>query len=168
MAVVRPHRRGVVTVVLVAGLSLTACGTTATSSPAGNGSPSSSAPAASPTPGASSAVCKAAADLRDSVTALTHIKNQQGAVNEVKSDLANVESKLNALTAQLHDTLRPQTTAVKSALDTFKTAVSNLGAQPSSSAVAAVVTAAGGLTTAVRNLLAALPQCASASASPGS
>jgi len=165
MAVLRPNRWRIIAAALVAGLSLAACGSTS-SSAGGTASPSASTPATSPAPGTSSTVCQAAADLRDSVTALTHIKNEQGAVNEVKSDLANVESKLNALTAQLHDSLKPQTNAVNSALGTFKTAVSNLGAQPSTSAVTALVAAASGLSTAVRQLLAALPQCGTASASP--
>jgi hypothetical protein len=164
MAVLKPYRWHVVAVALAAGLSLGACSSTST--PSGTSSPSASAPAAASTPGASSAVCQAAANLRDSVTALTHIKNQPGAVNELKSDLANVESKFNALTAELHGSLQPQTTAVRSALSTLKTAVSNLGAQPSTSAVTAVATAAGGLSTAVRNLLAALPQCGTASPTP--
>jgi flagellar motility protein MotE (MotC chaperone) len=164
MAVLKPHRWYVVAVALVAGLSLAACGSTA--SPSNTTSPAASAPATSPAPDTSTAVCQAAAELRDSVSSLLHITSRQGAVNEVKSDLANVEAKLNALTAQLHDSLKPQTNAVKSSLDSLKTAVSNLGAQPSTSAVTAVVTAAGGLSTAVRNLMAALPQCGTATASP--
>ena len=164
MAVLKPHRWHVVAVALVAGLSLVACGSTA--SPSGTTSPTASAPATSPAPDTSTAVCQAAAELRDSVSALMHISNGQGAVNEVKSNLATVETKLNALTAQLHDSLKPQTSAVQSSLATLKTAVSNLGTQPSTSAVTAVVTAAGGLSTAVRNLMAALPRCETATASP--
>jgi hypothetical protein len=112
-------------------------------------------------------VCQAAAGLRASVDTLTHVKIGKGTASEIKSDLADVEAKLTALTAQMHGEFQAQTSAVKSALDTLKTAVSNLTAHPSTSTVKGVATAVGGVATAASSLLASLaPQCGSASAPP--
>ena len=163
-----------VAVTVAAGLLLAACSSTTTTSP-GSGatttSPGSGATAttASPAPSPTSAVCQAAAELHASVNALAHVKIGQGTVNEIKSDLANVEAKLTALTAELHDANKPQTTAVNSALDTLKTAVSDLSAHPSASTLGGVATAVSGVTTSVGNLLTSLaPQCGATLASPTS
>jgi hypothetical protein len=151
--------------VAVAGLFLAACSSsTTTTSPVSN-----TTTAASPTSSPTSAVCQAAAELRASVNALAHVKIGQGTVDEIKSDLANVEAKLTALTSELHNANKPQTAAVKTALDTLQTAVTNFSAHPSASTLGVVTTAVGGVTTAARNLLNSLaPQCGSATASPTS
>jgi ABC-type transporter Mla subunit MlaD len=112
-------------------------------------------------------VCQAAAALRDSVSTLTHVNIGTGTVSEIISDLGNVQAKLTALTAELHDTFKTQTNAVTSALDTLKTAASNLRAHPSASTITSAATAVGGVTAAVSSLLTSLgPRCGSASASP--
>ncbi len=172
--VTRPARWRIVAAALAAGLLLAACSSSSTSSPSSSPSPSATpAPTsatAAPTPTApspTSAVCQAAAGLRASVDTLTHVKIGKGTANEIKSDLADVEAKLTALTAEMHGEFKAQTSAVKSALDTLKTAVSNLTAHPSASTVTGVATAVGGVATAASSLLASLaPQCGSASASP--
>lgn len=165
----RPGRWRIVAAALAAGLLLAACSSSSTSSPGSSPSPSAPAPtstAAAPTPSSASAVCQAAAGLRASVDTLTHVKIGKGTASEIKSDLADVEAKLTALTAQMHGEFQAQTSAVKSALDTLKTAVSNLTAHPSTSTVKGVATAVGGVATAASSLLASLaPQCGSASAS---
>jgi hypothetical protein len=166
-SVLRPDRWRVIAAAVAVGLFLAACSSSTTSSPGSGTSPTAPAAAASPTPTPTSAVCRAAADLRDSVTALTHVKVGAGTVNEISSDLADVQAKLTALTGELHDSFKAQTSAVQSALDTLKTAVSNLRAQPSASTVKGVTTAIGGVTTAVGSLMSSLgPECGSASASP--
>jgi hypothetical protein len=163
--VFEPGRLRIVAVAVIAGLFLAACTSSTTSSPG----PSAPATAASSAPGSTSAVCQAAAELRASVSALAHIKIGAGTVDEIKSDLADVEAKASALTAELHDANKPQASAVNSALGTLKTAVSDFGAHPSASTLPAVATAVGGVTTAVGNLLTSLaPQCQSATASPTS
>jgi hypothetical protein len=112
-------------------------------------------------------VCQAAAGLRASVDTLTHVKIGKGTAEEIKSDLANVETAFTALTTQLHGEFKAQTSGVKAALDTLKTAVSNLTVHPSASTVTAVATAFGGVATAASSLLASLaPQCGSASPTP--
>jgi hypothetical protein len=173
-------RRCIVAVALLAGISLAACGSSATSSTGSSASPSVTSPSAtspsatgatgataSPTPSDTSAVCQAAAALRDSVSTLTHVNIGTGTVSEIISDLGNVQAKLTALTAELHDTFKTQTNAVTSALDTLKTAASNLRAHPSASTITSAATAVGGVTAAVSSLLTSLgPRCGSASASP--
>jgi hypothetical protein len=119
------------------------------------------------TPAVTSAVCQAAAELRTSVDTLTHITIGKGTADEIRSDLANVEAKLTALTTEMHGEFKAQTSGVKSAIDALKTALSSLRANPSTSAVAGVATALGGVATATSSLLASLaPHCGSASASP--
>ena len=167
-----PGRWRIAAAALAAGLLLAAC-SSSTSSPSSNPSPSATpaatAAAAAPAPSPTSAVCQAAAGLRASVDTLTHVKIGKGTADEIKSDLANVETAFTTLTTALHGEFNAQTGAVRSALDTLKTAVSNLTAHPSTSTVKAVVTALGGVATAASSLLAALaPQCGSASASPSS
>jgi ABC-type transporter Mla subunit MlaD len=171
-------RRCIVAVALLAGFSLVACSSSATSSPGSSASPSVTSPSAtgaigatgataSPTPSDTSAVCQAAAALRDSVSTLTHVNIGTGTVSEIISDLGDVQAKLTALTAELHDTFKTQTNAVTSALDTLKTAASNLRAHPSASTITSAATAVGGVTAAVSSLLTSLgPRCGSASASP--
>jgi len=162
--VLRPGRLRMVTVAVAAGLLLAACSSTTTTTSPGSGATATTAsPASSPT----SAVCQAAAELRASVNALAHVKIGQGTVDEIKSDLANVETKLTALTAELHDANKPQASAVNSALNTLKTAVSDFSAHPSASTLGGVTTAVSGVTTSVGNLLSSLaPQCGATPASP--
>jgi hypothetical protein len=164
--VLRPGRLRMVAVAaaVAAGLLLAACGSSTTTTSPGSGA---TATTASPAPSPTSGVCQAAAELRASVNALAHVKIGQGTVNEIKSDLANVEAKLTALTAELHDANKPQTSAVNSALDTLKTAVSDFSAHPSASTLGGVTTAVSGVTTSVGNLLSSLaPQCGATPASP--
>jgi hypothetical protein len=102
-----------------------------------------------------------------SVDTLTHVKIGKGTVDEIKSDLANVEAKFTALTAELHGEYKAQTDAVRSALDALKTATGDLTAHPSVGTTKGVATALGGVATAVGNLLTSLaPHCGSVSASP--
>ena len=164
----RPHRARAVVAVLATGLLLAACSSSGTSSPSSpSASPATTSAAAAAAPSPTSAVCQAVANLRTSVNALTHVKIGKGTVNEIKSDLANVEADFTALTAQLHGESSAQASALKSALDALKTAVSNLTAHFSVSTVKGVATALGGVATAASALLASLaPHCGSASASP--
>jgi hypothetical protein len=163
------HRWAIAAATAAAGLLLAACGASSPSSPTSPSPSATSAAAAAPAPSPTSAMCEAAAGLRASVDALTHVTIGQGTAEEIKSDLVNVEAKLRALTAEVHGEYKAQTGAMTSALAALKTAVSNLTAHPSTSTVAGAVTALGGFTAAASSLLAALaPHCGSASASPRS
>jgi hypothetical protein len=185
--VFRPGRLCILAVAIVAGLLLCACSSTTTVSPAAgttspaagttspapdttSPAPGATATAASPTGSPTSAVCQAAAELRTSVNALARVKIGTGTVDQIKSDLADVEAKFTALTAELHNANKTQTSAVKTSLDTLMTAVSNLSANPSASNLRTVATAVGAVTTSAGTLLASLaPQCSgSATASPTS
>jgi putative hemolysin len=169
--VARPGRGRIVAAVLAAGLLLAACSSSSTSSPSSSPStsatPAATSAAAPATASPASAVCQAAAGLRASVDTLTHVKIGKGTADEIKSGLADVKAKLTALTAELHGQFTAQTSGVKSALDTLKTAVSDLTAHPSISTVKGAATAVSGVAAAASSLLGSLaPQCGSASASP--
>src|SRR5215470_8455573 len=107
----RPHRARAVVAVLATGLLLTACSSSGTSSPSSPSASPATTSAAAAAPSPTSAVCQAAANLRTSVNALTHVKIGKGTVNEIKSDLANVKADFTALTAQLHGKFSAQTSA---------------------------------------------------------
>ncbi len=173
-----PHWWRIAVVTAAAGLLSAACGSS-TTSPSGSGAslshspPAATSPAASPasatSPAASPAspVCQDVAALRTSLNTLTHVKIGKGTVDEIKSDLADVEAKLAALTATAKGEWQAQTSALKSALDKFKTALSDLKDHPSTSTVTGAATALAGVSAAGGSLLtAAGPQCGSASASP--
>lgn len=178
--VFRPGRLCILAVAIVAGLLLCACSSTTTVSPAAgttspapgttSPTPGTTATAASPTGSPTSAVCQAAAELRTSVNALARVKIGTGTVDQIKSSLADIEAKFTALTAELHNANKTQTSAAKTSIDTLKTAVSNLSANPSASNLRTVATAVGAVTTSVGTLLTSLaPQCSgSATASPTS
>src|SRR5215510_13821827 len=100
------------TVALAAGAALlaAACGSSGGlyggSSPSPtSAAPTSAAPAASPT----SALCQQAADLRASIHTLTDVTVGQGMGDEIKSDLADVRSKLNSFKAQAPGQWQSQT-----------------------------------------------------------
>ena len=91
-----------------------------------------------------------------------------GAGDEIKTDLADVKEKLNALRAQSHGELQAQTNALKTALLKLQGAASTLSSNPSASAVSDVVAALREVTSSGSTLLAALSKkCPSASALSG-
>ena len=155
-------------VVLGAGLLVAACSSGSTTTSGGASAPATSAAASSPAapPSANAALCADAAALRASLHNLTSISVSKSAVTEIKTNLADVQSKLNALTAQARGQWHAQTSALKDSLDKLKTATSSLAANPGVSTVSDVVTALGGVSTAASNLLAAMStDCPSASPS---
>ncbi len=135
-----------VVVALGAGLLSAACSSSSTTTSSGaSASAAASSPASSPS--ANAALCADAAALRASLEKLTHISVGSGAASEIKTNLADVQSKLNTLTAQAHGQWDAQTSALKASLGKLQTATSKLSANPSVSAVSDVVTALGGVTT---------------------
>jgi hypothetical protein len=152
--VTKPARWRFATVACGVALLTVACGSGSSSSTASGGS---SSPAASPS-AASSALCADAAALRAALGKLTSIQASagQGAVNEVKADLANVKTATTRFANDAKGEWQPQTSALKSALDSLGTAVQKLTANPSTTAVSGVVTAVGQVTTAAQQLFAAV------------
>lgn len=145
-------------------LAATACGValltaacSSSSSTAASGESSSPA-AAPPASAASSSLCADAAALRSSLDKLTQIQASQGqgAVNEVKTDLANVKAAATKLGADAKGHWKSQTSSLNSALTSLQTAVQSLAANPSTSAVSGVVAALGQVTTAAEHLFAAV------------
>jgi len=151
-------------VTLAAGLLAVACGSGGLyggGSSSGNASPAASSPAASPT----SALCQDAAALRASLNKLKHVNVSLGTGDEIKSDVADVKEKLNAVRAQSHGELQAQTTALKTALIKLQGAASTLSSNPSASAVSAVVADLREVASTGSSLLAALgKKCPSSSA----
>jgi hypothetical protein len=160
-----PARRKMAAVTLAAGLLAVGCGSGGLYG--GGSSGSASAAASSPAPSPTSALCQDAAALHASLNKLTHVSVGPGAGDEIKTDLADVKEKLNAVRAQSHGELQAQTNALKTALLKLQGAASTLSANPSASAVSDVVAALREVTSSGSSLLAALSkQCPSASASP--
>jgi len=134
-----------------------ACGSgssTAASAPSSS-APASASASASASP-ASSALCADAAALRTALAKLTQVKAGKGAVNEIKADLAGVETAATSLASEAKGQFRAQTSSLKSALTSLGTAVQKLAASPSASAVASVATALGQVTSAAEHLFAAV------------
>ncbi len=159
------------TALLVAACSSGSSSSGAASAPATSAAASTSASAAaSAAPSPTSVLCQDVTALRASLSNLTHIHVTKGAADEIKSDLADVKTKLTALTTNAQGQWQSQTSDLKAALGKLQTATSDLAANPSVSTVSGVVTALGGVTTAASKLLAATStDCSSASvsASPG-
>jgi hypothetical protein len=153
---------------LVAACSSGSSSSGAASAPATSAAASTSASAAaSAAPSPTSVLCQDVAALRTSLNTLTHIHVTKGAADEIKSDLADVKTKLTTLTTNAKGQWQSQSTDLKAALDKLQTATSDLAANPSVSTVSGVVTALGGVTSAASKLLAATStDCPSASASP--
>jgi hypothetical protein len=115
-------------------------------------------------------VCQDAAALRASIDTLTHVNVGQGMGDEIKSDLADVKAKLDALITQAHGQWQTQTSALSTSLGKVQTAVSNLTSNPSASTVSATVSALRDVAAAAGSLFSAIGQrcpSVSASASPG-
>jgi len=166
MAVTGPARWAVAAVALGAGLLVVACGSGGLY---GGGSASSGSASAAAPPSASptSALCEHAAALRASLDNLKHVNVGPGVADEIKTDVADVRSKLNALTAEAHGQAQAQTSALKAELAKLQTAASDLAANPSADSVAGVTTALRGVAGVGSSLLAAVSKdCPSASASP--
>ena len=160
----RPARWKLAAVAYGLALLAAACGSSGTpSGGTSSGVPSSSAPATTPP---NAVLCDDAAALRASLDKLTQVKVGTGTASQIRADLNDVEANLTALVNHARGQWQAQTSALQSALTTLKTAVSNLAANPSASAVPGVVTALGGVNTAARNLLAVVnTSCPSASPS---
>jgi hypothetical protein len=158
-----------VVAVAAAAALLAACGSSGT--PAGGSSPATtSAAPSSAAPSPTPAVCQDATALRASIDALTKVNVGQGMGDEIKSDLADVKAKLDALITQAHGQWQTQTSALSASLGKLQTAVSDLTANPSASTVAATVTALRDVSSSAGSLLTAIgTKCpsVSASASPG-
>jgi len=140
-----PHWWRIVVLTVAAGLLSAACGSSTTSS-GGGASASPTHSSAAPTSAAASPaspVCQDVAALRTSLSTLTHVKIGKGTVDEIKADVADVQARLSTLIAAAKGEWQAQTSALQSALDKLKTALSDLKAHPSTSTITGAVTALG-------------------------
>ena len=107
---------------------------------------------------ASPALCADAAALRTALGKLTKIQASagQGAVNEVKTDLAEAKTAATNFVNDAKGQWQPQTSSLKPALTSLQTEVQKLAANPTTAGVSSVVTALGQVTTAAQQLFAAM------------
>lgn len=154
-SVTRPVRWRLAAIGCGVALLTVACSSSSTTA-SGGSSPSAAASAS--VPAASSALCADAAALRDSLHKLTQIQASagQGALNEVKSDLASVKTAAATFATDAKGQWQPQTSALKSSLASLQTAVQKLAANPSTAGVSSAVTALGQVATAAEQLFAAV------------
>ena len=149
-----PARWQLIAVACGIALLTVACSSSSTA-PGGTSSPAATSSSVS---AASSALCADAAGLRTSLETLTQVQASpgQGAVNEVKTDLANVKTAATKFASDAKGRWQSQTSGLKSALTGLETAVRQLVANPSTAGVSTVVTALGQVTTATQQLFAAV------------
>jgi hypothetical protein len=98
------------------------------------------------------AVCTDVTNLESSVSAVTKIKIDQGALEELKTKLAQVQTDVNQLTTDAKAEFSTEVSAVDTAAATFKTALDAAIAAPSTTTITALVAAVPALTTALSNL----------------
>ena len=157
-----PARWGLAAMACGVALMTVACGSSSSSTASGgSSSPAAASPPAAATPSvsaASSALCADAAALRTSLDKLTHIQAGagKGAVDEVKTDLADVKTAATSFASDAKGQWQSQTSSLKSALTSLQTEVQKLAANPSTAGVSSVVTALGQVTTAASQLFAAV------------
>jgi hypothetical protein len=131
----------------------------------GSGSSTSSA-SAPPTSSTTSVLCTDAAALRTSLGKLTHLNVGAGTVNEIKTNLTDVQASLTTFVNDAKGQYQAQSSALKSATAKLEAAVKNVKANPGVSALAGVTTALGDVNTAAQSLLAAVnTHCLAASPS---
>jgi hypothetical protein len=132
-----------------------ACGSSSSTASGGSSPPAAASPSV---PAASSALCADAAALRTALGKLTKIQASpgQGAVNEVKTDLAEVKTAVTNFTNDAKGQWQPQTSSLKSALTSLQSEVQKLAANPTTAGVSSVVTALGQVSTAAQQLFAAV------------
>ena len=133
-----------------------ACGSG--SSNAAASAPSSPAAASPSVSAPSAAVCADVAALRTDLGKLAHVQAGagKGAVDEIKADLANAKTAATNLANQAGNQWQAQTGSLKSALTSLESAVKQVTANPSATAVTSVVAALGEVSTATQQLFAAV------------
>jgi len=130
-----------------------ACGSSSSTASGGSSSPAGASPSA-----ASSALCADAAALRAALGKLSKVQASagQGAVDEVKADLAAVKGAATTFASDAKGEWQPQTSALKAALTSLQAEVQKLAANPTTAGVSSVITALGQVTTAAEQLFTAV------------
>jgi hypothetical protein len=102
------------------------------------------------------AVCTDVTNLESSISSVTKIKINQGALEELKTKLAQVQTDANQLKTDAKSEFGTEISAVDTAATTFKTALDAAVAAPSTTTITAVIAAVPALTTALSNLQSAV------------
>lgn len=155
------HRRGMLrraraaAAIFAVTAGLAACGTSGSSGSASNSHSSpATAPASSSAPTASAALCRAADDLRTSLTALQQVDVVQQGTDALTQAFAQVKTDLTALTDAARSQYAQQIQQVKTDSAALQAAVDQAKATPSTQTVGAVATAARTLVQDAQALLA--------------
>ncbi|MFZ2016842.1 MAG: hypothetical protein WAV00_23755 [Nocardioides sp.] len=98
------------------------------------------------------AVCTDVTNLESSISAVTKIKINQGALTELKTKVAQVQTDATQLKTDAKAQFGTEVSAVDAAATTFKTALDAAVAAPSATTIAAVIASVPALTTALTNL----------------
>jgi vancomycin resistance protein YoaR len=98
------------------------------------------------------AVCTDVTNLESSISAVTKIKIDQGALTELKTKLAQVQTDATQLKKDAQAEFGTEVDAVTAAASAFKTALDAAVAAPSTTTITAVIAAVPALTTALSNL----------------
>ena len=98
------------------------------------------------------AVCTDVTNLESSISAVTKIKINQGALTELKTKLAQVQTDAMQLKTDAKAQFSTEVSAVDAAATTFKTALDAAVAAPTATTIAAVIASVPALTTALSNL----------------
>jgi len=102
------------------------------------------------------AVCGDVDALQSSVSALTDIKVDQGALDELKTKLAQVQTDAQQLKTDASSEFSSEISAVDSAASASKTALDAAVASPSTTTIATLVATLPALKTALSNLQSAV------------
>jgi hypothetical protein len=152
--------------ITLGGLLIAAC-SSASSSPSAPATTAATSSATATPQSASSALCQDVAALRASVDKLKHVTIGKGTVDELTADVADVKTKLGAVTTEAHGQAQAQISAMEDSIAKLESAVKTLTSNFSASAVSATVSAVQGVAASASSLLGALStRCPSASASP--
>jgi len=143
-------------------------GSAASSASPSSASPSPPASSAAASPTATPVVCQNVADLRASLTELTHVSKSPSALDKLKKDVAAVKDNLVAVKDTAGAAWQSQISSLQTALSKLQKTLGSLSSQPNAAAAAkAVSTDLAGVTMAGSNLLAATStRCPAPSASP--
>jgi hypothetical protein len=102
------------------------------------------------------AVCGDVDTLQSSISSLTDIKVEQGALDQLKTKLTQVQTDAEQLKSDASSQFGTEITAVETAASGVKTALDAAVATPSASTIAAVVATLPALKTALSNLQSAV------------
>ena len=95
------------------------------------------------------AYCSSRTNLENSVKGLASLNASSG-ISGLKAQLGKVQSDVNTVVSQAKSDFPSQTSALKSSVDSFSTAINGLSGTPSASQIGALATSASSVATSVK------------------